>query len=417
MKVWYVTMQFPAPSETFAGSDVRALRRSGAEVSVHSLRPAHENAEGMLAERGLNATEVTHGGPAEALRGLGVGLTRPGLLLGLLGWLFRHTRDNPDHLLRSLVLVPRTLELFARTERAKPEVVHLFWGHYPAMVAHLVQKYLPETVVSVFLGAYDLEMNYGPSAPVARNADVVWTHARVNLPALKRLGIPEERIRVAYRGLELSPFQEKPPVEKVPHRLVTAGRLIPSKGIGDVLEVLARVLEKWPDATLIVLGDGPAREALEAQAKCLGVAHAVTFRGHVSHETVLEEMTAAEVFLFMSKKPSERLPNVVKEAVASRCLCIATRTPGMDELLVDGAYGFVIDQGDVAAAAGHIDATFAKEGAGEGSTEAMTMAAYQHLEEHFDVDRIMAAYHAQWRRLHAAKAPAERAKAVPAKAS
>ncbi|MFP3454194.1 hypothetical protein R0K30_21550, partial [Bacillus sp. SIMBA_154] len=45
MNVAYITMQFNAPSETFARSDVRALSKLGADVSVYSLKGTKENCE------------------------------------------------------------------------------------------------------------------------------------------------------------------------------------------------------------------------------------------------------------------------------------------------------------------------------------------------------------------------------------
>jgi hypothetical protein len=84
IRVWYVTMQFPSPSETFAGSDVRALRRAGADVSVHSLRRAHVDAERFIRERDLSEVPVTHGGADTIRAGLWACLERPKLTLDLL---------------------------------------------------------------------------------------------------------------------------------------------------------------------------------------------------------------------------------------------------------------------------------------------------------------------------------------------
>lgn len=398
IKVWYVTMQFPSPSETFAGSDVRALKRAGADVSVHSLRRAHVDAERFIRERNLTEVLVTHGGADTIRAGLWACLKRPQLTLDLLAWLFKNNR-KPDQLLRSVALVPRAVQLFVQIERERPDVVHLFWGHYPALVGYLVQKYLPRTAVSVFLGAYDLVMRYGGSASVARRADVVWTHAQLNVRDIEALGVSRDRLQVVYRGLELSALKTGSARQKVPKRIVSAGRFIPPKGASDVIRAFEKVVRRWPEASLVLLGDGPERETLEASVRDLGLEGSVTFLGHVRHETVLSEMSKAEVFLSLSRKPSERLPNVVKEAIACGCLCVVAETPGIEELLRHKEYGFVVPQDNPLAAADAVAEVFS----GRVAVEAMVEAAYAHLTEAFDVDRSMARYHATWKALLAEK--------------
>ena len=53
MKVAYVTIQFPVPSEAFAAVEMRALRRQGADLRVLTYRAEPDNAAAMLADRGL----------------------------------------------------------------------------------------------------------------------------------------------------------------------------------------------------------------------------------------------------------------------------------------------------------------------------------------------------------------------------
>ena len=398
MKVWYITMQFPSPSETFAGVDIRALKRAGADVSVHSLRPAHTDTDRFTHERGTAEVPTTHGGVATIGAGLLECLKRPKLTSGLLVWLFKNNRRS-NQLLRSVALVPRVVKLFAQIERERPDVVHLFWGHYPAMVGYLVQKYLPRTPVSVFLGAYDLVMRYGGSAPVARHADVVWTHAQLNVRDIEALGVSRDRLQVVYRGIELATLPTGSARQKVPKRIVSAGRLIPSKGASDVIRAFEKVVRRWPEASLVLLGDGPERETLEASVRALGLERSVTFLGHVSHETVLSEMSKAEVFLLLSRKPSERLPNVVKEAIGCRCLCVVTVTPGIEELLRHKEHGFVVPRDNPLAAADAVAEVFS----GRVAVEEMVAAAYAHLTEAFDVDRSMARYYTTWKALLAEK--------------
>lgn len=394
MKVSYVTTGFPVPCETFTCTDIRALRDAGVDVSVHAMRPPSGDAAGLLKERGLSGLEVSQGTIAAYLEGVAACLRRPRVLIRLLIWLVASTRRRPRQLLVSLAVVPRSMGILASLERERPDVVHLFWGHYPTIVGYLVSINLPHTVLSLFLGAYDLSSAYGGTAWLAPRADLVSTHSRWSLDALEALGVCRERVHLAYRGIDPACFSGAR-AEKLRHRIVAAGRLDVGKGMDDVLRVFRQVYTRWPDATLRVLGEGRQRGKLERLSRSLGIDRAVTFRGHVPQSDVAREMAAAEVFLHMSWGETERLPNVVKEAMATRCLCVVTQTSGIQELVRDGEHGFVVPVRDLAAAAARVDAIFS----GQVDTASVLAAASDHVARCFVASRSMRSYLQRWQDL------------------
>lgn len=394
MKVSYVTTVFPVPSETFAGVEVRLLRKRGIDVSVHALGPPGSGAAAMLSAWDLSDLKVTHGTAGNLWRGLRLCIQRPALPWGLVRLIFRRTLRRPRHLAVSLLLIPRAVQLFAEIERERPDVVHLYWGHFPSLVGYLVLERLTTLVLSSSLSAYDLGIGYGVSRAVAPRADFVRTWARANVPDIEALGVAGERIEVVYQGFDFDRLSDVDRSAKVRRRVVSAGRLVAAKRMDDVVKTFHRVLPHMPDASLVILGDGPERARLERLARGLGLADAVLFRGHVSHDVVLREMAAAEVFLFMSCHPHERLPNVVKEAIAMDCLCIVTDTPGMEELIRHDEDGFVLPQRDVEGAARCLqevlsdDARYAR----------IKESGYSRLRQKFAGDTVAEALESAWRR-------------------
>lgn len=399
MKIVYVTMQFPVASEAFAAVEIRALRRQGNDVAVAAYRAAPAGAARLLTERDIADLPVDEGGPAATLRGLGDMLARPSDSLWLLGKILRGCALSPGHLLKALALMPRSLTLLRKLEALQPDVVHLFWGHYPSLLGLLARRRLPGTVISHFLGAYDLERRFPPSAALAQQADVIFTHARANLPALAALGLPRDRVEVSYRGIEIPP--DPPAPEKTRGLMVVAERLIPQKRTADALRVFAEVVRRLPEARLMVFGGGPESGRLQALATELGIAERVVFAGHVPQREVFRALDTAEVALTLSQSPSERLPNALKEAMLRRCLCLSTRSPGIEELIRDGETGLLVEPGDPAAAAGRLTALLSEPAA----VERIGRQAQAHVLADFDVDRLMAERVARWSALAQRKNP------------
>jgi colanic acid/amylovoran biosynthesis glycosyltransferase len=349
----------------------------------------------MLRERGVAHTDISNNGIRPTLHGLLAAIARPVLLLRSLHWIFRSNRSDARDLLASLLLLPRAFDILADLERRPPNVVHMYWGHYPALVGYLVQHRLPRVATSISIVAYDLNWEYGGAIEVVRRADVIRTHARANAAHIVRFtGVAADRINVIYNGVDVAWLKSiAARHHKVRHRLVVAGSLNPKKGIDDAITAFAYVRSTWPDATLVVVGDGNDRARLADLCRSLGVADGVEFLGHVPHARVIDEMSKAEVFMLLSRADGERLPNVVKEAMMCGCLCITTPTPGINELLADGVSGFIVPMRDAVGASEIVNQVFA----GRVDKTKMISAGRQHIRLHFDLNRTAPRYEALWR--------------------
>jgi colanic acid/amylovoran biosynthesis glycosyltransferase len=387
-------MQFPAPSETFASNDIGELVSGGCRISVHALRAPHPMLAELTEQRRLTQVRMSHNRLGSSLRGLFLAITQPLLLAQVLLWLFSSSRGNTKHLLRSLALLPRAFDIVEEIGAAAPDVVHLYWGHYPSIVGFLVQRRMPEVITSISLSAYDLEMKFGGTALVAKRADALRTLARINVDEIAKLtGVRAEDIAIIPDGVDVSGAGLRAgTVEKVPFRIVTAGRLVPEKGIDDTIEILARIKTRWESASLVVLGDGPDTGRLQRLAEARGLSRDIIFLGHVEHHRVLEELGKAEVFLLMSRHSAERLPNVIKEGMACGVVCITTPTPGIEELLTDRDTGFLVPMRGVERAVGVIDGIFSR---GD-DRQRLIARARRHVAANFDLKLTSARYLALW---------------------
>jgi glycosyltransferase involved in cell wall biosynthesis len=128
------------------------------------------------------------------------------------------------------------------------------------------------------------------------------------------------------------------------------GRLTPVKGIGFMLEALAR-LEPGHPWQLDLVGDGPRRGELEAQAAQLGVADRVTFHGFRRDAHAL----LAHGDLLVMSSLHEGLPYTLLEAMSLGLPTLASDVGGLAEVLRHEETGLLVPVGDVGDLAAALD--------------------------------------------------------------
>ncbi len=147
-------------------------------------------------------------------------------------------------------------------------------------------------------------------------------------------GMPAGQIDVVYDGVELPDLA---PPRSPSRRLGCVGYLLREKGQELLIRALPPVLARYPDASLLVAGDGPCRGALERLAAELGVARAVEFAGHV--EDVAAVYRSLDVFLFPSL--AEPLGSALLTAMAYGLPVVARPCGAVPEVIEDRGNGLL----------------------------------------------------------------------------
>jgi glycosyltransferase involved in cell wall biosynthesis len=118
------------------------------------------------------------------------------------------------------------------------------------------------------------------------------------------------------------------------------GRLATVKRLDRLLDAFADVRRHQSAATLVLVGEGPERAALEAQASRLGLSSAVIFAGHVEGEELSAWYGCGSILALTSE--SETWGAVVNEALIAGLPVVCTDQAGA-RVLIDGSNGEVVD--------------------------------------------------------------------------
>ncbi len=151
-------------------------------------------------------------------------------------------------------------------------------------------------------------------------------------------------IEVISNGMDLTRFKGEVRSPASPPRLLHVGRISYEKNCEVVLKAFALILEKIPDATLDIIGDGPALPSLKIEARQLGVDHRVTFPGFISRDDLPEIYPKYDLFLTASTMETQGL--VVLEAVSCGLPCVGVDAYALPELIHDGENGYVVEPYD-----------------------------------------------------------------------
>jgi glycosyltransferase involved in cell wall biosynthesis len=151
-------------------------------------------------------------------------------------------------------------------------------------------------------------------------------------------GVPQERVEEVRNGVDLARFRPgdragaRARLGLPPHAplVLGVGRLVAAKGFDLAAAAVAR---SGPDVRLVLVGEGPARAAIERAAPP-GRLHLLGARGR---DDVALAMQACDAFLLPSQR--EGWPNVVTEALACGLPVVATAVGGIPEILADPVAG------------------------------------------------------------------------------
>lgn len=173
----------------------------------------------------------------------------------------------------------------------------------------------------------------------------------------KHFKVPVEPLS---NGVDLSQFVplEETKTKKVPAKIyrkfrlpankplvLYVGRVDPEKSISNVVTAFAGVLEKVPEAILVIVGDGTDRRHLEDLASALGIEKSVRFLGRVYPPDIMDLYRAGKIFATASETETQGI--VLIEAAATGLPLVAVDGGAVRELCQHKKNGILCHPGDI----------------------------------------------------------------------
>ena len=239
--------------------------------------------------------------------------------------------------------------------RNKVDVVLGSWAYPDGFAAVIAAKLLGVPAVVKLHGS---DINIVAKLPGARlmtawalpKAERVVAVSKPLADEVIAMGVAPERVKIVMNGVDGELFH---PRDRASARkelglpatgpiAVYVGNLKPEKGVLDLGRAWEGVLREVPDATLLVVGDGPLKGELEAVTAKHG--ERVRLIARQPLETVPSYMAAADILVLPSH--SEGTPNVVLEALSSGRRVVATSVGGVPDLITSDTLGTLVPPRD-----------------------------------------------------------------------
>jgi colanic acid/amylovoran biosynthesis glycosyltransferase len=408
MRVVYFVSLFPCWSETFIVREMKALMAQGVDVHIVSLRPHSElmvqdDARGLLGQ-------VRY--PPGLARQLGTAvlesLRAPWAVSSLFARVVAGLWRKPSECAKTLVALLRTLALMPDLRALDPDRVHAHWATYPSTAALLAGRLL-QRPFSFTSHAHDIWLHDHLMATKLATADVAVTISDFNRRWLLQhhgaalSDTARAALKVVHCGVPIRQFAYRAPAAHPTRRLVLAvGRLDPIKGFEHLVEACGLLQRRGVDFECCIVGDGPLRASLQAQAARLHLDAQLRFAGVLPQAQVQQLLGDAAVFalpcVVTSTGDRDGIPVALMEAMAQGVPVVSTQVSGIPELVEDAVTGRVVPPGDAAALADAIGAQLADREA----AQRLALAARARVEAAFDIDteaaRLLAHFRAAARK-------------------
>lgn len=239
-------------------------------------------------------------------------------------------------------------ELIKIHKEFEPELIHLHFGGMPVgiFLPNISKESKHQTPIVLTLHAGISGLRAGSDTLMGkllrRSTQIVAVSNSVMNSALKTLPDIKNKIIRIYNGVP-TPQVSPDILNFSTPKILCIGRMVKEKGFDIMLEAFRTILQKHPQARLILAGDGPVKKELETLATEYGIFDNVSFLGWVSPERVPTLINRSTIVVVPSRW-EEPFGLVAIEAALLQRPVIASKVGGLKEIVQDNSTGLFFNK-------------------------------------------------------------------------
>ena len=234
------------------------------------------------------------------------------------------------------------------------QVIHAHWIIPQGLIAVLVKTIFNIETLKIVVTSHGSDINHLNGtfgrylkAFVLNNIDDYTVVSQELATSVKKQFNNYPNIHVVPMGIDTTHFRPDMKTNSIindyqdkKYLLIFVGRLTKQKGITYLIQAMPEVLSKFPNAQLLIIGDGELKESLKQQVNSLSIQNDVDFLGYVPHQELSKYMASADMFIGPSI--SEGFGLVFAEAASSGTIVIGTKKPAIQDIIIDDKTGFLV---------------------------------------------------------------------------
>jgi colanic acid/amylovoran biosynthesis glycosyltransferase len=347
MKIGYLMNSYPMTSTTFIRDEIEALESMNIEIKRYAIRRWNQNLVDPRDVAESARTEYLLSGNIARLvliSFLELLTNTRGLIRTIGPWLKQIRRSHGD-LVKHAAYLLEAIVLRRRTKRDGIRHLHAHFSTNSTSVAMLAKLLGGPSYSFTAHGPDEFSDRASGSLHMkVKHSDfvVAISHfCKVQLICFSGMEF-WDKVHIVRCGVNLEAFPVNTQGFDGNETFVCVGRLCVQKGQLLLPKAAAKLRGQFPRLRIVVIGDGPIRQALEDSIENYGVGEVFELRGWQANVAVRDAVRAARAFLLPSF--AEGLPIVIMEALALERPVISTYIAGIPELL-DSGCGWIVASG------------------------------------------------------------------------
>lgn len=259
------------------------------------------------------------------------------------------------------LVVAEFFSLLSVAGRERPDIIHAHWILPQGFTAAVIGKLLGISVVVTAHAGDVFPLNkplfrmfsrFSINSAAAVTVNSSYTKAAVEELTAKKASVIPMGVNIS---LFSSPSVSAATAIKRKYSikgkmLLFVGRLAEKKGVNFLISAMKSVVAGFPGCKLVIVGDGPEKQALVQQAQQLGLWNSIVFAGSLPNKELPPYYRAADVFVLPSivdsRGDTEGLGVVLLEAIAAGTPVVASSVGGIPDVVIGNRTGLLVGQKD-----------------------------------------------------------------------